>query len=154
MFTVINSKGIFMKTKVLLLIYISLFAGYITAQSSVQIKDIYVQPIIGIDSVDSNLSNLTFEVMFKMNDPGSAALIYIQFGTAKNSADVFSVQAEIVQQNGLYYVSYNGQQEVISGYDTRIFTELSPEQESDYSFITLFVEDSEGELSNKLYFTK
>jgi len=140
-----------MKRKLLLLIYISMLAGYISAQSDVQIKDIYVQPVSGIDSVSSDL---TLEVMFKMNDPGSASFIHVQFGTAKDSADILSAQAEIVQQNGLYYVSYNGQQEIISGYETKLFTELSPGQESAYAFITLFVEDSEGELSNKLYFTK
>jgi len=121
------------------------------AQSSVQIKDIYVQPITGIDSTSMNNQ---LEVMFKMNNQADASVLHLQFGTAQDLGDVLTIDASIIEQGGQYYVSYGGVEQLIVGYDTSLSVELTQSQESAYSYITLYIGDINGESSNKLYFIK
>ncbi|PLX06387.1 MAG: hypothetical protein C0596_18140 [Marinilabiliales bacterium] len=121
------------------------------AQSSVQIKDIYVQPITGIDSTSMNNQ---LEVMFKMNNQADASVLHLQFGTAQDLGDVLTIDASIIEQGGKYYVSYGGVEQLIVGYDTSLSVELTQSQESAYSYITLYIGDINGESSNKLYFIK
>ncbi|MDD2387367.1 MAG: hypothetical protein PHP52_11365, partial [Bacteroidales bacterium] len=125
--------------------------GYLAAQSSVEIKDILVQPIVGMDSV---ISNYQLEIMFKMNHPENANLLKIQVGTSQDLNDITLIQVQIIEENGLYYTSFNDELEVINGYESRVFIELSESQKETYNVITLFVEDNNGEVSNKLYFRK
>lgn len=140
-----------MKTKLTILAIFLLIGGYMAAQSDVQIKDIYVQPITGIDST-SNGNKL--EVMFKMNNQADASVLHLQFGTSQDLGDVLSVDATIIEQGGQYYVLYQGEEQLIVGYDSGITVELTESQESSYNYITLFIEDINGEESNKLYFIK
>ncbi|MDD4217418.1 MAG: hypothetical protein PHZ24_08810 [Bacteroidales bacterium] len=140
-----------MKTKSTLFAIFILFTGYLAAQSSVEIKDILVQPIVGMDSV---ISNYQLEIMFKMNHPENANLLKIQVGTSQDLNDITLIQVQIIEENGLYYTSFNDELEVINGYESRVFIELSESQKETYNVITLFVEDNNGEVSNKLYFRK
>lgn len=140
-----------MKTKSTLFAIFILLTGYLAAQSSVEIKDILVQPIVGMDSV---ISNYQLEIMFKMNHPENANLLKIQVGTSQDLNDITLIQVQIIEENGLYYTSFNDELEVINGYESRVFIELSESQKETYNVITLFVEDNNGEVSNKLYFRK
>lgn len=138
-----------MRTKTILCAIILLIGGIVAAQSNVQIKDIYVQPITGIESSSTNIQ---LEVMFKMNNQADASVLHLQFGTSQDLGDVLSIDATIIEQGGQYYVSYQGEEQLIVGYDSGITVELAESQESTYSYITLFVEDINGDESNKLYF--
>jgi hypothetical protein len=98
--------------------------------------------------------NNKLEVMFKMNNQADASVLHLQFGSVQDLGDVLSIEATIFEQGGQYYVSYQGEEQLIVGYDSGITVELTVSQESLYSYITLFIEDIDGEESNKLYFIK
>jgi len=131
-----------MKNKLLLMTAILLIVGYMSAQSNVQIKDILVQPITGIDTTSTNIQ---LEVMFKMNNQADAAVLHLQFGTTQDLGDALTIEATIIEQGGQYYVSYQGEEQLIVGYNSSITVELTESQESSYSYITLFIEDIDGE---------
>ena len=140
-----------MKKKIFAFAAAFVLAMFSFAQSSVQIKDIYVQPVTGIESTSTNNQ---LEVMFKMNSQEEASVLHLQFGTAQDLGDVLTIDAEITEQGEQYYVSYDGEDQLIIGYDTSLTVELTANQASSYNYITLLVEDSNGEMSNKLYFVK
>ncbi len=89
-----------------------------------------------------------------MNSQEEASVLHLQFGTAQDLGDVLTIDAEIIEQGGQYYVTYGGENQLIIGYDTSLTVELTANQASSYNYITLLVEDSNGEMSNKLYFVK
>ena len=140
-----------MNTKPILIVIMSIITSHMAAQSNVQIKDIYVQPITG---VETSSTNNQLEVMFKMNNQADASVLHFQFGTSQDLGDVLSIDATIIEQGGQYYISYQGEEQLIVGYDSGITIELTESQEFSYSFITLYIEDNNGEESNKLYFIK
>jgi len=140
-----------MKQIFLLAVILMLCSSYGFSQSNVQIKDIYVQPITGIDSTSTGNQ---LEMMFKMNNQADASVLHLQFGTAQDLGDVISIEATIIEQGGQYYVSHQGEDILIVGYDSSVTVELTESQESAYGYITLFIEDVNGEESNKLYFIK
>ncbi len=146
-----------MKTKVLLLICISMLAGYISAQSVVQVKDILVSPVMEIDTItnlplESNFEKLS--VMCKINDVSSAETVHILFGTAEESGDVLSLEADIINENGVYFISLNGEETQISGNILEADIELSQSQTELFSFITMYVTDNQDQESEHLIFTR
>ena len=98
-----------MKTKLILFAMSLTISGFITAQSSnVQIMDILVSPVTVIDTstnlpMQTNGENLA--ILCKTNDLASVENVTILFGTSENLGDIITVNAEIVESNGTYYLS-------------------------------------------------
>lgn len=134
-----------------------MLAGYISAQSVVQVKDILVSPVMEIDTItnlplESNFEKLS--VMCKINDVSSAETVHILFGTAEESGDVLSLEADIINENGVYFISLNGEETQISGNILEADIELSQSQTELFSFITMYVTDNQDQESEHLIFTR
>jgi len=142
--------------KRLLIFTFSVIAPLIMA-AQVQLMDLSVTPTLKIDTVTGNIINSVnteLSLLFKIKNEQQASGVHILFGTNQNIGDVLTVEANIYENAGVYYVSYNGIQRPISNYSAEAFIALTPQQLSAYNYITLYVVDNSGNLSNKLYFVK
>ena len=147
-----------MEKRTLLFVFVSLlFLGNAFSQTDVQILDIVVNPVFEYDTVTEQpivTENAQLNIMFKINSAANADKVYVLFGTAQDTGDVLSLEADIVQENSTYYVVFNGIQEQIVGYTAQLFLELTPAQKDAYNYISLYVKDDQAEESNRLYFVK
>lgn len=146
-----------MKTKSTLFAIFILFTGYLAAQSSVEIKDIYVSPVMEIDTVtnlpvESDMEKLA--VLCKINDIAEAQTVQVLVGTTEDSGNILSVTANIVNEEGVFYLNYNGENIEITDNVINMYIELSEAQVETYNYITLFVIDGSNQESMHLVFTK
>ena len=119
--------------------------------------DIAVLPVLRIDTVTRqpiNSSEMELDILFKIKNVADASKVHILFGTAQDIGDILTVQADVIENSGIYYLSYNGVLEPVNGYTAKTIVELTSQQETDYSFITLYVEDNTGQETLHLYFVK
>ncbi|MDD3859079.1 MAG: hypothetical protein PHW83_02685 [Bacteroidales bacterium] len=147
-----------MKKRTLLFVFVSLlFLGNVFSQTDVQILDIVVNPVFEYDTVTEQpivTENEQLNIMFKINSAENADKVFVLLGTEQDTGDVLSLEADVVQENSMYYVVFNGIQEQIVGYTAQLFLELTPAQKDTYNFISLYVKDNQAEESNRLYFVK
>jgi len=145
------------KTLFLLLLFVVLIRDFSSAQTNVSIMDIVVTPVTEIDTVTGEpveQDNTILKIMFKLNNVNEASMAKILFGTAQDSGDILTVQAGFIEDSGIYYLSNNGDQIPVNGYTAQAVVEISGQQEADYSYITLYVEDTNGQETDRLYFKK
>jgi hypothetical protein len=146
-----------MKNKLGILFCISFISACAFSQSNVQLLDILVHPVFEYDTITNQpvvTENEQLNIMFKINDASNADKVYVLFGTEQDAGNVISISADIVTENDLYYVLYNGEQQQINGYTAQMTVELTPEQNQLYNYISLFVKDEQEQESNRLYFVK
>lgn len=147
-----------MKAKLILFAMSLTISGFIVAQSSnVQIMDILVSPVTMIDTstnlpMQTNGENLA--ILCKTNDLASVENVIILFGTSENLGDVITVNAEIVENDGTYYLSIGNEMQKLQENVISATIELSQQQLEAYNFITMYVIDNAEQQSNHLVFTK
>ncbi len=147
-----------MKSKLILFAISLTISGFIVAQSSnVQIMDILVSPVTMIDTstnlpMQTNGENLA--ILCKTNDLASVENVIILFGTSENLGDVITVNAEIVENDGTYYLSIGNEMQKLQENVISATIELSQQQLEAYNFITMYVIDNAEQQSNHLVFTK
>lgn len=147
-----------MKAKLILFAIFLTISGFIVAQSSnVQIMDILVSPVTVIDTstnlpMQTNGENLA--VLCKVNDLALVENVTILFGTSENLGDIITVNAEIVENDGIYYLSIGNEMQKLQENVISATIELSQQQLETYNFITLYVIDNAEQQSNHLVFTK
>ena len=147
-----------MKAKLILFAISLTISGFIVAQSSnVQIMDILVSPVTMIDTstnlpMQTNGENLA--ILCKTNDLASVENVIILFGTSENLGDIITVNAEIVENDGIYYLSIGNELQKLQENVISATIELSQQQLETYNFITKYVIDNAEQQSNHLVFTK
>ena len=147
-----------MKAKLILFAISLTVSGFIVAQSSnVQIMDILVSPVTMIDTstnlpMQTNGENLA--ILCKTNDLASVENVIILFGTSENLGDIITVNAEIVENDGIYYLSIGNEMQKLQENVISATIELSQQQLETYNFITTYVIDNAEQQSNHLVFTK
>lgn len=147
-----------MKAKLILFAISLTISGFIVAQSSnVQIMDILVSPVTVIDTstnlpVQTNGENLA--ILCKVNDLASVENVIILFGTSENLGDIITVNGEIVENDGTYYLSIGNEMQKLQENVISATIELSQQQLEAYYFITMYVIDNAEQQSNQLVFTK
>jgi len=147
-----------MKAKLILFAISLTISGFIVAQSpNVQIMDILVSPVTMIDTstnlpIQTNGENLA--ILCKTNDLASVENVIILFGTSENLGDVITVNAEIVENDGTYYLSIGNEMQKLQENVISATIELSQQQLEAYNFITMYVIDNAEQQSNHLVFTK
>jgi len=140
-----------MKTLFLCVIVFSISIITQAQTTQVEIMDLSVIPGIRAD-IQPDTTDLI--VLFKIKNVNIAAKAYYYFGTVHDAGDVLSVTGNIIGQNGTYYLQVNGVQKEILGYTVTGFIKLSNVQNAGFHYLTVFVEDNNGLITNKLYFQK
>ena len=146
-----------MKKFLFLLVFIPAFAFMGKTQTNVKLMDIGITPVLNIDSLTGlpiDTTVVDINVSFKIKNIDQADKAYFLFGTVQDSSDVFSAQADIINSGGNYYLSYNGNQLAVNNYTAQSIIQLSAQQDADYNYITLYVKDTAGQESSRLYLEK
>jgi hypothetical protein len=146
-----------MKAKLIIFAAFLLFGGILAAQSSVEIKDLLVSPVMEIDTVTNmpvESDYLKLSVMCKISDISTAETVHVLFGTVENSGDVISVSAEVVNIGENYYLTFNSEQLEVVDNIFMVNVLLSEVQQESYNFITVFVTDNLDVQTEHLVFTK
>jgi hypothetical protein len=134
-----------------------LFGGILAAQSSVEIKDLLVSPVMEIDTVTNmpvESDYLKLSVMCKISDISSAETVQILFGTVENTGDIVTISANVVSVGDVYFLAYNSEQTEVTDNILTVNVSLSETQQEAYNFITVFVTDNLDVQSEHLVFTK
>ncbi len=125
--------------------------------AQVQIIDLNVIPTLKLDTVTGNVINTVnteLSISFKIENEYQASKVHILFGTSQNIGDILTVEADIIENSGDYFISFNGEQTPISNYSAKTAVTLTPQQLSSYNYLTLYVEETSGSYTDKLYFVK
>jgi hypothetical protein len=134
-----------------------LFGGILAAQSSVEIKDLLVSPVMEIDTVTNmpvESDYLKLSVMCKISDISSAETVQILFGTVENIGDIVTISANVVSAGDDYFLAYNSEQTEVTDNIFTVNVSLSETQQEAYNYITVFVTDIQSEETEHLVFTK
>ena len=138
--------------KLFLCVFVLLISIITQAQTTqVEIMDLAVNPGIRAD-IQPDTTNLI--VLFKLKNVNLAAKAYYYFGTVQDANDILSVTGNIIEQSATYYLQVNGVQKEILGYTATCFIKLSGQQNAGFHYLTVFVEDNNGLVTDKLYFHK
>ena len=129
----------------------------VNAQTSIQIKDIYVSPVMVIDTI-TNLpvesDGETLAVLCKVNDLSSVESVIILFGTDENVGDVVSVNGVISVSDETYYLTIGSEIQELEDNIISATIVLTQQQSDAYNFITMYAIDDAEQESNHLVFTK
>ncbi|MDD2635758.1 MAG: hypothetical protein PHW82_09695 [Bacteroidales bacterium] len=146
-----------MKAKLTIFAAFLLFGGILAAQSSVEIKDLLVSPVMEIDTVTNmpvESDYLKLSVMCKISDISSAETVQILFETVENTGDIVTISANVVSVGDVYFLAYNSEQTEVTDSIFTVNVSLSETQQEAYNFITVFVTDNLGDETEHLVFTK
>ncbi len=125
--------------------------------TTVKLLDLSVYPSTQVDSITGlpvDTTIVSFNLDFKINNVAEANQARLLIGTTKNSDDVINLTATFSQSAGQYFLNCNNTSNVVNGYNARIKASLTGTQESAFHYITLYLIDSQGKETNRLYFTK
>jgi len=125
-------------------------------QASSQVMDLYAHRRMNFTpsgQIDTTIFNV--DLSYKITNIDSTDVIYILFGSVKDSGDVFIQPAVKVFANNKYYLSYNGtNEEMNANIESIHFFSFTPSQWDATKFITIFLVDAVGRNSEKIYFEK
>ena len=127
--------------------------GY-SQNSNIKIIDLTVNSITYADTSGAIINDLGVNVNFKISDLTTANKAFILIGTQQNLGDIKNVEVIFTQNGSDYYLSYNGEQYQITDGMASINIELSQTEQSNYNYITVYVEDDQANTTTKLYFNK
>lgn len=141
-----------MKKYVLVIVFFCSW-GWISAQTStVRIMDFHVLN----SKPDSTLAADSVElvVSFKIDRPDFSSKAHIYFGSQQDGSDIASMESSFISQAGKNYTSYKGTLNEIIGYKADVLVRISSQQFSDLHYVTLFIEDTGGLFTSRLYWNK
>jgi hypothetical protein len=146
-----------MKAKLIIFAAFLLFGGILAAQSSMEIKDLLVSPVMEIDTVINmpvESDYLKLSVMCKISDISSAETVQVLFGTVENTGDILTISADVVNIGDDYFLTFSSEQTEVLDNIFTVNVSLSETQQEAYNFITVFVTDNLDEETEHLVFTK
>ena len=143
-----------MKKTLLIVIVLLLISGIIFSQTSpVKIIDLSVIPGIKADTT-LQLDSTDLIVNFKIKNSNQAVSAYFLFGTSQDAGDIFTINGTFINLSGTMYLITNSQQNEIADYSAQAFIKLSNVQSSNFNYLTVYIQDNTGLLTDKLYFHK
>ncbi len=146
-----------MKKTVLLVLIAVLAHASLFAQSSPNIKDLLVTPVIQTDTITGlplETDGELLSVNFKMEAIDADQTIHILVGTSQDSGDIITWQNNITQNMESYFVISNGENREISRNSIEIVLSLTEAEYENFVYLSLYTESSTGLTSETLYFEK
>lgn len=140
-----------MKSNILIFIII-LFCSVTFAQqnSSLLIKDLIVTKD-NLEEQNDSL-NINYTIVFKISNVAIAKKAYLNFGAAKDNGDILTIEPIYIQQNSSYLLSYNSNNLPVLNYTSAVKVKILKATDPSLKFLTLYLEDLNGVLTQKLYF--
>ena len=143
------------------ILYTTLFSivialiGFSAFSQSTQVKiiDLAVAPLVSPDTTIQQ-DTTYLNVIFKIKNKLSAVQAYYLFGTVADTGDILLSQGTFTNQGGTVYLQTNGNTNEVIGYNASAIFKLNAQQNNDFHFITVYVVDINGQMTDKLYFQK
>lgn len=142
-----------MKKTLFLIALLSITAITYSQTSPVKIIDLAVIPGVKADTL-LQTDSTDLIVNFKVKNSNQASSAFFLFGTAQDVGDIFSINGTFLNQSGTIYLITNGYQNEIADYSAQAFIKLSGQQNTDFNYLTVYVQDNSGLITDKLYFKK
>lgn len=138
--------------KSLVLMMLIMAFSTIKSQTSqrVHIKDLALMPGNNIQVQNSVGSD--YKLVLKIDSAENGNKIHLLFGTNRDLGDVQSSEGLFVRSS-LNSISYNNQLYPISKYSISIPISFSNSYFPSLKFLTVYIEDKQGNISNKLYYS-
>ncbi|MFH2143376.1 MAG: hypothetical protein ABIJ97_13205, partial [Bacteroidota bacterium] len=99
-----------MKKLLTFIAFLCIMNSFLVAQTNVEIMDIVVTPVLKIDTITGQLINTNGEelnITFKIKNVTDANKVHVLFGTAQDLGDVLTLQADVIENSGVYYLLFN-----------------------------------------------
>lgn len=140
--------------KIIAGIYFLCFCLVMQAQSTkVAIMDFNITPSMN-NGANASADSSGLEISFKINKCDSAFKMHVYFGTQKDIADIKTIEATFVRENGKCFTLYKGIKREIQAYQAFVEIQLSNQQIASFTNAALFVETANGQNTGRLYITK
>jgi hypothetical protein len=146
-----------MKKKALLVLVAVLAHASLFAQNSPVIKDLLVTPVIQTDTITGlplETDGELLSVNFKMEPIQTGQTVIILVGTSQDNGDIITWQNSITQNGDSFFVMSNGENREISGNSIEIMLSLTETEYENFVYLSLYTEDTSGQISETLYFEK
>jgi hypothetical protein len=127
------------------------------AQTTPNIKDLLVTPIIQTDTVTGlplETDGELLSVNFKMEPIQAGQTVHVLVGTSQDNGDIITWQTNITQNGENYFIMSNGENREISGNSLEIVLSLTETEYENFVYLSLYTENSLGQTSETLYFEK
>jgi len=122
----------------------------------VQIIDPFVLPVFETDTITGLpiLDSLKqyMQVGFKIDQPQMASKAWFYIGSAPDSGDVMKKSADFIKINNDYFLSLDSVNTEIKNYKAEVMITIMNYQYSDFKCATIFVEDTNGVNTDRLYY--
>ena len=141
------------KAVIALFLFLNIIPELTKAQSLVKIIDLSVSTLISTDTTYQNDTTI-LKVIFKIKNKTLASKAHYLLGTAQDLGDVITAEGQFSTQGGITYITLNGSLKEVEGYNASAIFKLNNQQNMQFNYITVYVEDSTGQITDKLYFKK
>ena len=103
--------------------------------------------------IPPGIKELDFSVLFKVNRPEDVDQVYIFLGSEKNASDYKQVVMNIIKEGTeLFMISANNEKYTIYKNSAWFNTKIPVGQMENIKWLTVYVKDKAGNLSDKKYF--
>ncbi|MFN4233848.1 MAG: hypothetical protein ACK4IK_03475 [Bacteroidia bacterium] len=135
------------RLKLIVLFILSLNSNYLVGQNSiVTIKDVVFMPL----NIDS--SSVQSYVSFVVDNPSAVSHITYLFGSDKDIGDIITVTGTCVHQGNNHFLNINNTQYPIISLSVKVPFNITYNNFIAINYITVYIDDTTGNFSNKLYF--
>ncbi len=133
--------------KLIVVFILLLNSHYLVGQNStVTIKDVVFMPL----NIDS--SSVQSYVSFVIDNPSAVSHVTYLFGSDKDVGDIITTTGTCIQQGNNYFFNINNIQHPIISLGAKVTFNIPYNDFIAINYITIYIEDLNGNYSNKLYF--
>jgi hypothetical protein len=126
----------------------------ITVSQNLHIIDISAFTAVYVDNTVIQGDSVDLIVSFKLKESNLAKQANFLFGTTPDNGSIITATANIISENGLYYIEYKDQKNEIKNYHVQCKIRMSNTQYDSYQNLSVYVDGQNGDYSNRLYWNK
>jgi hypothetical protein len=136
--------------KSLLIFIISLIcsAGFAQHTNALQIKDLMI--VADEPNSQDDPENIKYTILFKVNNIAKAQRAYLKLGTKSNTGNILDITAPYSKTGENYFLNYNSIPYAFNNYTSFIKIKVPKNSDPDFRFLTVYLEDKSGSLTQKL----
>jgi hypothetical protein len=126
----------------------------ISFSQNIHIIDLSAFTAVYVDNTVIQGDSVDFIVSFKLKESNLASQANFLFGTTPDNGSIITATANIISENGLYYIEYKDQKNEIKNYHVQCKIRMSNTQYDSYQNLSVYVDGQNGDYSNRLYWNK
>lgn len=139
-----------------ILLILALLNLFCTNSVKAQTNQIHIKDLILIPDEDNHGNdtiNKYYKLIVKVDKASLGNRIFLLFGTAVNQGNILSTQGYFQGSGANYVINYNNASYPISKYSIVLPISFPKSHLSSLQYLTVYVEQGNGTLSNKLHYS-